>query len=64
LLHGFLRNDAWSFTPGAPVYVSPTAGELTQTIPTGTGQQVQVLGYATASNIIYFNPDFTLIELN
>ena len=64
LLHGFIRNDAWSFTPGAPVYVSSNAGELTQVIPVGTGQQVQIVGYATASNTLYFNPDFTVIELN
>ncbi len=63
LLHGYIRNDAWSWTIGAPVYVSETAGELTQTMPTTTGQQVQIVGYATATNILYFNPDLTLIEL-
>jgi len=63
LLHGYIRNEAWSWTIGSPVYVSATAGELTQTIPSSTGQQVQVVGYATATNILYFIPDLTIIEL-
>lgn len=63
LLHGYIRNNAWSWTVGAPVYVSATEGELTQTIPSTAGQQVQVVGYATATNTLYFNPDMTIIEL-
>ena len=64
LLQGYIRNDSWAWsTIGGPVYVSPTTGSLTQTIPTATGQQVQIVGYATTSNIIYFSPNLMLIEL-
>lgn len=64
LLQGFIRNDAWSWTSiGQPVYVSTTAGAFTQTAPSGTGDQVQVVGVAISADIIYFRPDLTLIEV-
>ena len=35
---GYVNNTAWSWTPGAPLYLSAaTAGGLTQTRPTGAG---------------------------
>jgi len=63
LLHGYIRNDNWTFTPGGLVYVSSTAGNLTQTKPASTGQQVQIIGYAVNSNTLFFNPNLMLIEL-
>lgn len=63
LLQGYIRNDSWNFIPGAPVYISPTAGTLTQTIPSETGQQVQIVGYASKANTVYFNPNLMLIEI-
>lgn len=43
---GTIRNDAWTWTPGGTVYLSTTAGGLTQTAPSTTGDKVQVIGYA------------------
>lgn len=63
LLEGFVRNDTWSWTPGAPVYVSTTQGTFTQTAPSGTGDQVQVVGLAYSATVIYFKPSFTLVEV-
>jgi hypothetical protein len=64
LLQGYIRYNNWTWSIiGGPVYVSPTKGVLTQTIPTATGQQVQIVGYATKSNTIYFSPNLMLIEL-
>ena len=55
---GYVNNTAWSWTPGAPLYLSAaTAGGLTQTRPTGVGNVVREV--ATASNdpgTIYFDP--------
>lgn len=55
---GFIRDDSWTFTVGAPVYVSAaTAGALTQTIPNAAGQIAQVIGIPRAANELTFRPD-------
>jgi len=65
LLSGTIRNDTWSWTPGGIIYVSTTAGQLTQTNPTTTGDYSQRVGWATASNAIYFDPaSWTEIKIN
>ena len=64
VLHqGYIRNDSWTWTPGGLIFISPTTGMLTQTRPSTTGQQVQIVGYATKSNTLFFNPNLMLIEL-
>lgn len=63
LLQGYIRRDTWTWTPGGLIYVSPATGALTQTIPSSAGQQVQIVGYATKSNTLFFNPNLMLIEL-
>jgi hypothetical protein len=65
LLQGFLRKDTWNWTPGGDIYVSTTAGGLTHTVVSGTGDQVQKVGFAWTADIIYFNPgDYTIIEVD
>ena len=60
LLHGVLRNDAWNWTTGpgdsSLIYVSTTAGTLTQTQPTGTDEVIQPVGWALTDDCIYFSP--------
>ena len=63
LLMGFVKNSSWSLTPGNPVYVSTTPGQVTQTAPSVSGDKVQIIGYATSSDTIYFKPDFTDLEI-
>lgn len=63
LRQGYIRNDAWSWTPGGIIYVSITTGALTQTPPSGSGEIVQNVGIAEASNIIYFSPSFDIAEV-
>ncbi len=58
LTHGIIGFGAWTWTPGGEVYASTTAGVLTQTPPAGVGEFVQVIGLATKSNLIYFQPHF------
>lgn len=61
---GFVRDDSWSaLTIGGIVYASTTAGAITQTAPSGSGDQVQELGYAETAVIIWFNPNTTLVEI-
>ena len=67
LLEGYLRDDSWSgWTVGSesPLYVSGTAGDMTQTPPNISGDQVQIIGYPIASKIIAFDPDSTVVEIN
>jgi len=64
LLLGPVRNDSWNWTVGAPIYASDTtAGLFTQTIPAGSGDQVQIVGYALSADVIFFNPDYTIVEI-
>jgi len=61
LLFQFLRDDSWSWVIGGSLYVDKTtAGVLTQIEPGDTGAQVQVVGKAIATNIIYFSPEAIL----
>jgi hypothetical protein len=57
----YVRDDSWSWTTGAPVYVSASvSGGLTQTAPSSTGNQVQIVGYAKSATVIFFSPDWTI----
>lgn len=66
LRSGFARDDTWAWTPGQPVYVSTngtTGNTLTQTAPTGSGDQVQIVGVATHADRIDFRPSQVIVEL-
>lgn len=45
-----------SFTVGAPVYASETAGDVTETQPTTTDAVIRVLGFAITADSIMFTP--------
>ncbi len=51
---GFVRNDAWSWSAG-PIYLSGTAGGLTQTAPATSGDKVQPVGWAVTADKAYFH---------
>ena len=63
VIRGFFKNTSWSFTVGATLYLSTTAGAITQTAPSGTGDIVRVVGYAIAADEIFFNPSPDWIEI-
>ena len=64
ILIGWLRNDAFSLTPGQPAYQSVTiAGGVTTTIPAASGNQVQRVGIALTAKIAHFNPIYTVFEV-
>ena len=63
ILHkGFLRVDAWGLTPGGYVYIA-NGGGLTQTIPSTSGDQVQIVGLALTADILWFDPQLGLTEV-
>lgn len=54
---GVIRNDGWTWTTvGAPLYLSTTAGALTETAPSGTDDVQRIVGYVLSDDCIYFNP--------
>jgi hypothetical protein len=54
-LLGKLKNSAWSFTPGAKLYASGTAGAFTATAPSTAGNLVQPVGFARSATEVVFN---------
>ena len=64
LLHGFVRDDTWNWTTGATLYLSETAGAMTETAPTTSGAFVQPVGIALEPDVVYINPDMTLLEVS
>ena len=60
LLHGVFRLDAWAWSTGPGtaglIYLDISTGTLTQLRPSGTDQVIQPVGWALASNCIYFMP--------
>ena len=65
LLCGFIRENDWNFTSyGQALFVSTTAGDMSQTAPSTTGDIVRVVGYAgTTADEIYFSPDNFWLEI-
>lgn len=55
LIRGTVRNDAWNWTPGGTIYLSTTAGGLTQTAPSGSGDKIQAVGFALTADIAFFD---------
>lgn len=65
LLKGIVRNDAWDWNPGDPVYVETSdggEGKLTQIEP-GAGCCIQIVGYALEWNVLDFNPNLAYAEV-
>jgi len=65
LLRGMFTLDHDPGTIGEELYVSTTAGDITSTAPSGTGDIVRVVGYCldSTNGQIYFNPSNDFIEL-
>lgn len=63
LISGIVRADTAfpSFTINAPIYVSETAGDLTNTSPTTEDNVVRIVGAALTADEIHFNPSYTWV---
>lgn len=56
-LYGFFREDDWNWNVGDTLFVHTTAGDMTQTAPSGAADIIRVVGCATDdANTIFFNP--------
>lgn len=63
LVAGVLRDDTYNFTPGADLFIGTTAGEITATAPSGSGDTVQKIGVALTADSIYVNFNTTEVLL-
>jgi len=63
LVLGRARNDAWVWTVGGLIYASDTAGAITQTAVSGTGDHLQVVGIAYHADKMIFCPSPVLAEV-
>ncbi len=63
MIQGIMKLTGWSFTVGDNIFVSTTAGDVTSTAPSGSGDTVQKVGVATASDGVYFNFNTTELVL-
>lgn len=63
ITHGPVRNDAWSWTVGGVIYLSATAGGLTQTAPSTSGDKVQVIGVAISADEMFVNPSLDYLTI-
>ena len=63
MIQGIMKLTGWSFTAGDNIFVSTTAGDVTSTAPSGTGDTVQKIGVATATDAVYFNFNTTELVL-
>ncbi len=64
---GIVRDNTWNWTIGDEIYISTsgtTGNTLTQTRPSGTGDQVQVVGLALTADKMDFNPNLVVIQVN
>jgi hypothetical protein len=70
IIHLHTLNPGWTAgEPAGLIYAgsgattSHTAGAIAQAVPTGSGDQVQIVGVALDTDVLDFSPDKTVIEL-
>ena len=71
LINGFVETATYAtiVKSGEPLYIATTAGSMTKTAPTTSGNAVRLIGNTfwdsntNSKIIIYFNPEKTWIEL-
>ena len=61
-LHGIFRdNSMFNWTTGSLLFLSTTAGSLTQTAPSGADDVILPLGVAINGDIVYFHPQLVQV---
>jgi hypothetical protein len=66
LLQGFVKDVgtfAGAYTAGDVLYTHTTGGPPNRVAPSGTGDSVQVIGWAVDGDTVYFDPGSTIIEI-
>jgi hypothetical protein len=64
LLKGQVACNYWNWsTIGGNIYAAANNGQITQTVPSGSGNVIQIVGYALSATAMYFNPEMSVIVL-
>lgn len=58
----FVRDDTWTWTVGGAIYVGTTPGQLTQTAPSATDDEVRVVGYAVSADVMRVEPTVAVVH--
>jgi len=62
LLNGYAHSDYWTWDMGAVIYTGASALP-TYIKPTSTGDNIQVVGWAIDLDVVFFNPNYTVVEV-
>ena len=62
LVKGQICSTAWNWSSGK-IYLSETVGSMTQTKPTDSADQVNLLGWALSADTIFFRPVDLVVEV-
>lgn len=65
ILNGIVRNDDWLWNVGGLIFLTitgTTGNTLSQIAPSATDNSVQIIGVATHTNRMYFNPSLVQVE--
>jgi hypothetical protein len=55
LMSGLARDDNWAWTVGKPLFISETAGQLTDTAPSDPGDFIRIVAVAgPTGDYLYF----------
>jgi len=64
LQRGYARDDSWAWSAsGVRLYAGETAGAITETQPSDSGDQVQAVGHAVDDDNIFFCPVDVVVEV-
>lgn len=59
---GNIRDDSWAWTVASGLFVDAVDGDMTHDKPTTSGYFVKRVGWARQSNLVWFNPDGTVLR--
>jgi hypothetical protein len=62
LVFGVMRDDSWTFTEGATLYLTES-GTIDDAAPSGSGSCVQIVGFALGASEAFFNFSGVYLEL-
>jgi hypothetical protein len=62
LLLGYIRDDSWNFAVASGLFVHTISGEMSVAPPGNAGEFVRKVSWAHSADIIWFDPDATVIE--
>jgi len=66
MLLGLIRNEDWTDfgTNGAPVFVSTSVGDLSNTAPSGDDDVVQIIGHSVGEKLLFVQPSLTYLVVD